>query len=453
MIAPKSTSEKISGLPTIAPGRNCTLDQWLRWLENLHPVTMDLELERVASVAKRAGLMQQLPLLISVAGTNGKGSVVTYLRTLYHAAGYRTGSYTSPHIVRFNERICIGLETVTDAVITAALDWVESFRGDTSLTYFEFTTLAAMRIFCQQKLDVAILEVGLGGRLDAVNVWDTDCAVITSIAFDHQAWLGDNLSAIGFEKAGIARAHKPLVLGQPNLPDSIHSHASELRARVWECGRHFRVEPHGERWRLIWPHKTLSLSKPALPGSHQIENAATALTVAEVLQKKLPVDYLNISEALAHVSLPGRFEQCRYADVDVIMDVAHNPAAAAALCKVLMERLNGRRGHAVFGIMRDKDIDLVVESLAPCIDSWHCVGLSDQRAVSAVELSNRVAEVIHGDTTNEIINTAYAGAADAFAGAIDRAKARESDYVLVFGSFHTVSAITSVFKRANDTSG
>lgn len=394
-------------------------------------------LQRVSRVADRAQLLAGLPKLITVAGTNGKGSVVAMLNAVYLTAGYRVGSYTSPHISRFNERICIDSEMVSDRQIVDALCWVETHRGEDTLTYFEFTTLAAMRIYTVEKLDVVILEVGLGGRLDAVNIWDTDCAAITSIAVDHESWLGSDKNTIAREKVGIARTLTPLVVGDNEPPSSLLEHAQAIDAQLWQIGQDFHYRPiNANQWQLTLPDRKVLLSPPALTGAHQYNNAATALACVEALQSVLPVSDNALSSGLMNAHLAGRFELRCIEGLEIIIDVAHNPAAAEALSRSLQEVMQDRKAHAVFGIMSDKDIDSVVSIVAPCVATWHCGQLDVPRALPATELTAMLAHAgIHGDDCRS-----YASVASAFSAAQERARQSESDYVLVFGSFFTVTA-------------
>jgi len=441
---PEDNSRSIQRAPSVTSSLNC----WLSWLENLHSTEIDLGLERVSQVADQAGLLSDLPVLITVAGTNGKGSVVAYLTSLYSASGYRTGSYTSPHISIFNERICIGLETASDQEIIDALAWVESHRAGQSLTYFEFTTLAAMRVFKQCSLDVILLEVGLGGRLDAVNIWDTDCAIITSIALDHEAWLGNDLEAIGFEKAGIARANKPLVLGSKCMPASIHNHARAIGAKVRQCEDYFAWRDLQAHWELRFSYKTLKLPAPALSGAHQLANAAVAMAAAETLKSQLPVTYPAILATLTTIQLAGRFERRRYRGADVVLDVAHNQAAAQALCFALQQHLPGRRAHVILSIMADKDVDAVIAALSPCAHSWYCGNLDVERAMPAAQLAKRI-KAIKPKTTARAGESAmtvsvHESVSAAFLRATEQANQVETDYVLVCGSFFTLAAIVNM---------
>ena len=353
-----------------------TLDEWLARIERLHPSAVDLGLERTARVARRLGLERPSVPVFTVAGTNGKGSVCALLEAVLHAAGYRVGRYTSPHLVRYNERVRVGGIEAPDAELCAAFRTVEAARGDTSLTFFEFGTLAALAHFRAQGADVLVLEVGLGGRLDATNVVDADVAVVTSVALDHADWLGDDIDGIAREKAGIARAGRPLVCGTSGPPSGLLARAEEVGAALWLRGRDFDgVRASGaDTW--DWHdrrHARAGLPLPALAGGYQVDNAVTAL--AALAAGGLLPDDASIARGLRAVRVQGRFE-CHVVDgVEVILDVAHNPAAAAVLAGALRERPGQGRTLAVLGMYRDKDAAGVATALAPVVTAWYAAGL------------------------------------------------------------------------------
>jgi len=377
-----------------------TLDEWLRYLEELHPDEIDLGLDRVRVVAERAGLLDRLPPIVTVGGTNGKGSVVEYLMRCYDAAGLRTGAYTSPHLHRFNERIRVNTEEVADSELVAAFTRLESLRGDVSLTYFEFATLAAMQVFVEQDLDIIILEVGLGGRLDAVNLWSASLAVITSVGIDHEAWLGSDREVIATEKVAIARPGQPLVVGERERPDSIQHYADLNSVPIYRIGEEFETElvtnntsGEGERGLHIrLPQgQSMDLPLPELKGPHQLGNTAVAVCAIHLLSGCTDLPRLSaetIAAGLGAASLQGRMQQVNVGKARVILDVAHNPAAALVLREALLEYIGGEAGAgtepgcvAVFAMMRDKDIDAVVEALGPLVKSWYCAGLQVARAL------------------------------------------------------------------------
>ncbi|MBX2823315.1 MAG: bifunctional folylpolyglutamate synthase/dihydrofolate synthase [Gammaproteobacteria bacterium] len=457
----------------VAPAESAALEDWLAWLEHLHPQEIDLGLDRVLAVARRAGVLEHLPTIITVAGTNGKGSVVATLAAIYSAAGYRTGAYTSPHLIKFNERIRIDGECASDQVITRALAHVESHRYDTSLTYFEATTLAAMQVFLTAKVEVAVLEVGLGGRLDAVNCWDTDCAIITSVAVDHESWLGNDRNTIGAEKVAVARAGKPLILADTDPPPSLRQHADSIGALAWCWGIDYLYERRSgagtatDGWSVSTPLRQHRLPLPALPGDHQLGNAAAAIAAVDALEDVLPVTPATICATLPDVNLPGRLQSQRERGVEVLLDVAHNPAAAAALAASIAtaQSVSGaagkqgsvRRTHAVAAIMADKAVTEIIEHLLPLIDYWYCARLSLDRALPPEELAavlqqsgvskDRIS--IH-DTVAAALDSAVSAADDAatddgaFSAEASNNKRDNAEHlVLVFGSFFTVSDVMS----------
>jgi len=432
--------------PSVAPGNGATLAQWLAWLEFLHPVGIELGLERVSAVAQRAGLLSGLPPLVTVAGTNGKGSVVVTLAAIYTAAGYCCGAYTSPHLVHFGERIRIAGSPVDDADIVAALALIESHRGDVSLTFFEATTLAAMQVFMQSGVDVVILEVGLGGRLDAVNIWNTDCAVVTSIAVDHESWLGSDRNTIAAEKVAIARRGCPLIVAETHPPAAISDYARKSGAILWQVGDAYHIERDTApgRWLLTTPVARHHLPHPALPGDHQIDNSAAAIAAVDALQLALPVAQGVVASALTQIQLPGRLQWIEEDGVEILLDVAHNPAAAVVLAAALVAALGSItrsracRVHAVLAVMADKNAAGIIAAVAACISSWHCGQLAIDRALPASELAGQLAAAGQQNVTT------YASVTSALDGALECARVNShccDDLVLVFGSFYTVSAV------------
>lgn len=338
---------------------NTSLTDWLSWLETLHPTEIELGLERTADVYKRLCHRRPACYVITVAGTNGKGSTIAMLETILLHAGYAVGSYTSPHLHHYNERVRIGGIDIDDKSLCRAFERVNAVRHDVSLTYFEFGTLAALDIFTRHELDIVLLEVGLGGRLDAVNIVEPDIAVITSIALDHEEWLGNDREAIGIEKAGIMREGIPVICGDHQPPASLLQRASELQVQLHCLGKEFAYDTDAETWSwwADFGHGKLShlgLPQPALSGGFQLDNAATVLATLQCLTD-MPTDRVDIEEGLEHVRLPGRF-QLLATEVPCIYDVAHNPHAAAALTLSLQALPVKGRTRMVFGAMADKDI-------------------------------------------------------------------------------------------------
>jgi len=412
-----------------------TLDEWLDWQAQLHPSLIELGLERVASVWHRLYPYDFPTKVITIAGTNGKGSCVAMLDAILRTAGYRVGCYTSPHLLRYNERIRIDGQEVSDERICQAFERIDRVRGDTSLTYFEFGTLAALDIFAVEQPDIVILEVGLGGRLDAVNIIDPDVALITSIDLDHTDWLGDSREQIALEKAGIMRQGRPAVCGDPKSPESLLKFAREQGILLDLPGKDFGVEDRGESWDWWGDEEPLSdLPRPSLEGEVQLRNAAAVLQVLAHLSGDFPVAEEAICSGLSHVALAGRF-QIIPGPVETILDVAHNPAGVKVLAGNLSRRSCTGRTLALFSMLGDKDVESVVKAMAPQVQGWYLAGLDDPRALSKAVLQQRLSvagipqQQIQGF---ECVDAAYT---------VALAEAVPGDRILVFGSFLTVSAV------------
>ena len=421
-------------MPEVLPE---SLTDWLSHLESLHPrgaAGIELGLERVAAVKAALGQKQTVPVIV-VGGTNGKGSTCAMLECILGCAGYRVGLYTSPHLLAYNERVRIGGQAVDDALLCEAFRKVEAARlaaGAVALTYFEFGTLAAWECFEQEALDVIILEVGLGGRLDAVNCYDADCAIVTSVALDHTDYLGATREAIGFEKAGIFRSGRPAICGDPAPPQSLVEHARAIGAKLQIQGRNFGGIRQEVQWQFWGGYgKRSGLAFPALHGVHQLHNAGAALAALDALRDRLPVAMQDIRRGLGEVQLPGRF-QVLPGRPTVVLDVAHNAQAAHALAG----NLGGMPYHpetwAVFGMLRDKDIAAVLRELGDQVTRWLPCSLTGPRAASAAELVALLAG-------QGLAATAFETPAAAFREA--RIQANEGDRILVFGSFLTVADV------------
>lgn len=412
-----------------------TLDDWLAHAERLHPKNIELGLDRVRAVAARLGLAFDCPV-ITVAGTNGKGSTCAMLEAILSHAGYRTAVFTSPHLVRFEERLRLSGEAVDGADLAAYFEAVERGRGDVALTYFEFTTLAILLCMVANKPDVAILEVGLGGRLDAVNLIDADCAVITSIDLDHMEFLGPDRESIGFEKAGIMRAGRPAIVSDPVPPQSVIDHANAIGADLWRVGRDFNVSGDKQQWGWSGRGRRYSgLAYPALRGANQLINAAGVLAALESLRQKLPITAQAVRTGLAMVELPGRF-QIIPGEPALVLDVAHNPHAVAALAENLDAMGFYPTTHAVFGVMADKDLAPMFARIGPLIDRWYFTDLPTARAARADELLARwQAQNTRADASGSV----HAAPMEALQAAIDRAA--PADRIVVFGSFFTVGGV------------
>lgn len=416
--------------------RFSSLADWLSWQETQHPTLIDLGLERVSAVLQRMQLAQPPHAVITVAGTNGKGSCVALLESIYRAAGYRTGSYSSPHLLRYNERIRVLGAEVEDACLCAAFERIDTARAGISLSYFEFGTLAALDILQDAQLDVVILEVGLGGRLDAVNILDPDVAVVTSIGIDHVEWLGPDRESIGREKAGIFRAGRPAICGDPEPPHSLQARADALVAPFYRIQHDFGYEVSGDAW--TWWGRCADantryehLPLPALRGAFQLQNAATAVMAMQPLMARLPVSAEALHQGLTMVSLPGRF-QVQAGPVTHIFDVAHNPHGAAVLARTLQEYPCAGRTLAVFAMLADKDIAGVVAAVCGSIDHWQVAALSTPRAATTAQIMQTVRE---NAPAASVASSASVG--EAWRAALGQA--RQGDRVLVFGSFYTVA--------------
>lgn len=409
-----------------------SLHAWLSWLETLHPSEIDLGLERIGCVAQKMELAKPARFVLTVAGTNGKGSTVTFLSAILKQAGLRVGTYTSPHLICYNERVVINGQQASDAQLCQAFEKVEDARGDVSLTYFEFGTLAAFALFEKENLDVVVLEVGLGGRLDAVNLIDADVAVMTTIALDHEAWLGNTREAIGKEKAGIFRAHKPAVCGDKALPASVVETADQIGAVLYRREVDFCIKQHEAGWtwqgknRQQQPVVLEQLPLPQLP----IDNAATAIQAVMCL----PIDIAHkaIYEGVQQAALVGRYQKINK-DVMHILDVAHNPESAQYLAAKLQQDTVPGKTIAVFAMLSDKDCEQVVNILKTQIDVWYVAGIAVARGQTSQQLSDILAAA--GVTQPFVCDTvleAYRQAKQA---------ARKQDRIVICGSFYTVGDV------------
>lgn len=418
--------------------RHGSLDDWLKWQESLHVREIDLSLDRVQEVAVELGLRQPSYPVITVAGTNGKGSTVSMLEAIIHAAGYRVGCYTSPHLLRYNERVRIAREEVDDDALCAAFARVDAARGGIPLTYFEFGTLAALDIFSRSRLDVGVLEVGMGGRLDAVNIIDTDVAVIATIDIDHVEWLGPDRESIGREKAGIMRSGRPALCSDPRPPASLVRHAAQVQAELLLIDRDFGYEaqPDGFNW---WSRNRRfeQLPRPSLVGEFQLQNAAGVLMALELMAPRLPMAEADLARGLRSVRLPGRF-QVFPGPVEHVLDVAHNAESGRILAETLRGNPVAGCTHAVIGMLRDKDQRSVVGAIAPLVDRWYAVGLVAPRGTTAEQMLAQVAQV------SSLPGESHVDVAAALAAA--QARALPGDRILVTGSFLTVAGALRVLQ-------
>ena len=410
-----------------------TLAEWLAWQETVHPIEMDLGLARARLVHEALGAVRVPPFpIVTVAGTNGKGSTVAFAQALLTAGGGRTGTYTSPHLVDYNERIRIDGEPVSDAAIMTAFDRIDRARGGVTLTYFEFGTLAAIEVFRRAAVDAAVLEVGIGGRLDAVNLFDADAAVITPIDIDHVRWLGPDRESIGREKAGILRPGRPAVIADREPPESLVAEAERIGAPCLLLGRDFDAVPAAGGWRWQVPEGGLEgLPAPPLSGRFQLDNAAAALTALDAIGR-LP-GAAAVRRGIASTRLAGRF-QVLPGEVPIVLDIAHNPHAARSLATTLRASRTPGREIAVAGLLEDKDAAGVVEATADVFDRWYVARPAGARGGSAEGLARTVRGRVRG-TLVEVC--------DDVPGALDRARgaARRGDRIVVFGSCYTVGEV------------
>ncbi|WP_295540543.1 bifunctional tetrahydrofolate synthase/dihydrofolate synthase [uncultured Thiohalocapsa sp.] len=417
-----------------SPMRFDQLADWLAWQQTLHPSAIDLRLERVGAVWDTLGLGPFACPVVTVGGTNGKGSVVACLDAICRAAGHRTCAYTSPHLLRYNERIRLDGADATDAAICDAFARIDAARGDRSLTYFEFATLAALTLFAGAAPDVVLLEVGLGGRLDAVNIIDADVAVVTSIGRDHMAWLGETPAQIAVEKAGIFRPGRPAIIGQAAAPPRLRERALELGAEPLQLGRefHWRLDTGQWAWQGPQDRRREALPAPALRGRYQYDNASAAICALDCLRERLPLGNAALRQGLQRVRLPGRFTVLPGRPTWVL-DVAHNAEAAQVLAQNLAALGCTGPRHAVVGLSADKEAVAVTSALARWVDRWHVVRAPGPRGMAEDVLAGAIAAAIPGATPQ-----AHASL-DAAVAAI-RGGLAEDACVLVFGSFTLVEA-------------
>ncbi|MBY8317166.1 bifunctional tetrahydrofolate synthase/dihydrofolate synthase [Vibrio fluvialis] len=414
------------------PQATSPLSVWLDYLTHIHTSAIDLGLDRVQAVAQKANLTKPAPTVITVAGTNGKGSTCALMEAILLEAGYSVGVYSSPHLIRYNERVRINGQDMCDEKHTQAFAFVEQQRGEITLSLFEFGSLAALRLFQTENVDVVLLEVGLGGRLDATNVVDHDVSVITSLAIDHVDWLGDDINVIGYEKAGIYRAGKPAICGQPKPPATVAAHADDIGAEFHQVGIQFTYGKVSEtRWE--WRSGSFELTDLPLP-TLPLPNAATALMALGC--SGLEISDVNIVEGLKKATLAGRMQKISDAPT-ILLDVAHNPHSAEYLVSQLEQRFPGQSVHLVVGMLHDKDVKSTLAILKPVVKQWYPASLSGPRAASADELCQYLAES----------QTRYANPVVAFEAALTQAQS--DDVIVVAGSFHTVGEVLEHWQNNN----
>ena len=415
---------------TKLPAKPNTASEWLAYIEALHPKSIAMGLDRVQAVAYKLQLKPNFPI-ITVAGTNGKGSVCAMLSQIYAEAGYQVGCYTSPHLIRYHERVSINNQTISDDDLCSAFAAVEAARGEIALTYFEMGTLAAIWHFCRQNLDIVILEVGLGGRLDAVNIFEPTCAIVTTIDLDHMEYLGDTREKIGFEKAGIYRAKKLAICGDENPPQSLLNYAEKIGANLQLIKRDFTVIKTTQGWQYSSADLQFQLPKLGLSGDFQLNNAACVVRAVLHLNEILPTTAANIHEAFKAVKLTGRFQKIQE-NPSIIVDVAHNPHAAKSLAHNLQTTPCAGRTLAVFAMLRDKDIEGVISELAAHIDAWYVADIHNARGAKAVDVQKLLIKKVKATSVQLCADVAAA----LTCACKDAAK---NDRIIVFGSFYTVS--------------
>ncbi|MFZ3323697.1 MAG: bifunctional tetrahydrofolate synthase/dihydrofolate synthase [Usitatibacter sp.] len=408
-----------------------SLDDWLDHISAQHPATIALGLDRVREVADRMGI-ERVPVVVTIGGTNGKGSTCAILERILLEAGYRVGLYTSPHLLRYNERVRVQGEEVSDEALVESFERVEAARQSTALTYFEYGTLGALDIFGRSKLDAVILEVGLGGRLDAVNIVDADVAAVVSVDLDHQAYLGNDRESIGFEKAGIYRAGRAAIFGDTNPPERLVAHAKAIGADLQILGRDFHPEAQERQWDFIGRRGAKrALPIPALRGRWQLKNASVALAALDEIADRCPVSLGEVKRGLTNVRLPGRL-QALPGRPQVVLDVAHNPHAARALADGLGDMGFFERTFAVFAILGDKDIGGVIDAMRGRVDQWFVSSAAAERAAPAQRVAELLAERGLAGATRT-----FATVTAAFEEA--RREAGPNDRIVAFGSFYTVA--------------
>lgn len=413
------------------------LQDWLEWQVSLHPREIDLGLERVGKVADQLGLLKPDFHIITVAGTNGKGSCVAMLQSILQAADIKTGCYTSPHIHHYNERINIDGRDASDNELMQAFERIDQARDPISLSYFEFATLASLDLFSRAEIDVAILEVGLGGRLDAVNILDTDIALVTHIAVDHVDWLGDDLDQIAAEKAGIARPGKPLICADPNPPSNLEKTANKMGAVVLKAGRDYTYRVTADGW--DWEMGAVcfkQLPPPALTGAHQYQNAAAVLASLQIMPGHLCPDREALESGLQQVKLPGRWE--RFGESPgTIFDVAHNPDSAKVLAEQIQNNPVSGKTVLLLGVMRDKDVSEIIKALGPVVDKWILSAPKIERAMPVNMLEERLNEMMPEAAAESYpdLTTAYL---------TEIRKLQQNDRLVIAGSFYTVAEVRAL---------
>ncbi|MEC7306598.1 bifunctional tetrahydrofolate synthase/dihydrofolate synthase [Vibrio crassostreae] len=411
------------------PQATSSLEMWLDYLSNIHTTAIDLGLDRVQAVASKANLTKPAQHVITVAGTNGKGSTCALMEAILLDAGYSVGVYSSPHLIRYNERVRINGQDLSDEKMVQSFDFIEKERGEISLSFFEYGTLAALRAFQTEAVDVVLLEVGLGGRLDATNIVEHDVSVITSLAVDHVDWLGDDINVIGFEKAGIYRSGKPAICGQPKPPATVAAHADDIKAEFYQVGIQYTYDVDGDTWN--WRSGAFQLESLPIPNL-PLPNAATALMALGT--SELSISDVNVVNGMKNAQLPGRMQQISEQPV-IVLDVAHNPHSAEYFAQQVTKKYAGKNLHVVVAMLHDKDIPATLEVLAPIATHWYPASLQGPRAATVAELCQSLPDSVEQ----------HSNPVAAFEAAL--AAAKGDDVVLVVGSFHTVGEVLEHWQK------
>ena len=412
------------------PQATSSLEMWLDYLSNIHTSAIDLGLDRVQAVASKANLTKPAKHVITVAGTNGKGSTSALMEAILLDAGYSVGVYSSPPLIRYNDRVRINGQDLSDEKMVQSFDFIEKERGEISLSFFEYGTLAALRAFQTEAVDVVLLEVGLGGRLDATNIVDHDVSVITSLAVDHVDWLGDDINVIGFEKAGIYRSGKPAICGQPKPQATVAAHADDIKAEFYQVGIQYTYAVDGDTWN--WHSGACQLESLPIP-TLPLPNAATALMALGT--SELDISDVNVVNGLKNAQLPGRMQQISDHPV-IVLDVAHNPHSAEYFAQQVTKKYAGKNLHVVVAMLHDKDIPATLEVLAPIAKHWYPASLQGPRAATAAELCLSLPQDVEQ----------YTNPVAAFEAALASMKGGD-DVVLVVGSFHTVGEVLEHWQK------
>ena len=422
-----------------------TVSEWVEYIQTLHHRDIDLKLDRVEKVFRRCFAHGFGPLVIKIGGTNGKGSTAEILRSIYHQQGYRVGKYTSPHLTRYNERFVINQTIVQDDELIEAMWQVEQRRGDIGLTFFEFGTLTALQLFSQADMDVVILEVGLGGRLDATNVVNAALTIITNVSLDHTQWLGSTIDAIAAEKIASCRSHAPCIIGMRDPPLSIFRYCDLHHIPLYILGRDFKPEARSDSWKFSSKDNTfMDLPMPFLHTAHQLDNAACALCAVTTLNLQRPVQLSSVINGLVNAKIVGRCQIVRQKPL-IVVDVAHNPAAVAHLANFVSNQGSFKRYFALCGMLKDKDIEGNIKALGGIIDRWYLADIPTSRGATAHHLAHVINHLSAGETT------CYEGAMVAWHTVIGRL--HKGDCLIVFGSFYIVGDIITVLSRTGAICG